>query len=73
MLRSWSIELIFPTERLRASGMSQHRSGGMRRMHIYTSRGYEHENRNYPVLYLLHGGADTDDSWPTVCRARRNS
>lgn len=43
--------------------------GGMRRMHVYTPPGYEHENRNYPVLYLLHGGGDTDDSWPTVGRA----
>jgi enterochelin esterase-like enzyme len=38
-------------------------------MHVYTPPGYEHDNRNYPVLYLLHGGGDTDDSWPTVGRA----
>lgn len=43
--------------------------GGLRRMHVYTPPGYEHDNRNYPVLYLLHGGGDTDDSWPTVGRA----
>jgi enterochelin esterase family protein len=43
--------------------------GGMRRMHIYTPPGYEHDSQNYPVLYLLHGGGDTDDSWPTVGRA----
>jgi enterochelin esterase-like enzyme len=43
--------------------------GGMRRMHIYAPPGYEHESQNYPVLYLLHGGGDTDDSWPTVGRA----
>lgn len=42
---------------------------GLRRMHVYTPPGYEHDNRNYPVLYLLHGGGDTDDSWPTVGRA----
>ncbi len=43
--------------------------GSLRRMHVYTPPGYEHDNRNYPVLYLLHGGGDNDDSWPTVGRA----
>ncbi|MFL6417301.1 MAG: esterase [Bryobacteraceae bacterium] len=43
--------------------------GGLRRMHVYTPPGYERDTRNYPVLYLLHGGGDTDDSWPTVGRA----
>ncbi len=43
--------------------------GGLRRMHVYTPPGYERDNRTYPVLYLLHGGGDTDDSWPTVGRA----
>lgn len=44
-------------------------TGGLRRMHIYTPPGYERDNRRYPVLYLLHGGGDTDQSWPTVGRA----
>lgn len=43
--------------------------GGLRRMHIYTPPGYERNNQRYPVLYLLHGGGDSDDSWPTVGRA----
>jgi enterochelin esterase family protein len=43
--------------------------GGLRRMHVYTPPRYERDSRNYPVLYLLHGGGDTDDSWPTVGRA----
>ncbi len=43
--------------------------GGMRRMHIYTPPGYENSSARYPVLYLLHGGGDSDDSWPTVGRA----
>ena len=38
-------------------------------MHVYTPPGYEHDSKTYPVLYLLHGGGDTDDSWPTVGRA----
>ncbi len=43
--------------------------GGLRRMHVYTPPGYERGAQRYPVLYLLHGGGDTDDSWPTVGRA----
>ncbi len=43
--------------------------GGLRRMHVYTPPGYERGAESYPVLYLLHGGGDTDDSWPTVGRA----
>lgn len=44
-------------------------TGGMRRMHVYTPSGYEKNNVKYPVLYLLHGAGDSDDSWPTVGRA----
>lgn len=40
-----------------------------RRMHIYTPPGYEAGSSKYPVLYLLHGAFDCDDSWPTVGRA----
>ena len=43
--------------------------GGLRRMHVYTPPGYESSSQRYPVLYLLHGGGDSDDSWPTVGRA----
>lgn len=41
-----------------------------RRMHIYTPPGYERGgDEKYPVLYLLHGSSDSDDSWVTVGRA----
>ncbi len=40
-----------------------------RRMHIYTPPGYDLSAERYPVLYLLHGGGDNDDSWGTVGRA----
>jgi enterochelin esterase-like enzyme len=40
-----------------------------RRMHIYTPPGYDLSGESYPVLYLLHGGGDNDDSWSTVGRA----
>lgn len=44
-------------------------TGNQRRMHIYTPPGYEAGNTRLPVLYLLHGGGDSDDSWGTVGRA----
>jgi enterochelin esterase family protein len=43
--------------------------GRNRRMHIYTPPGYEVSQEKYPVLYLLHGAADIDDSWTSVGRA----
>jgi enterochelin esterase family protein len=38
-------------------------------MHVYTPPGYEAGAAKYPVLYLLHGAGDVDDSWSTVGRA----
>jgi enterochelin esterase-like enzyme len=43
--------------------------GGTRRMHVYTPPGYETSREPYPVLYLLHGAGDVDDSWSSVGRA----
>ena len=43
-------------------------AGRQRRLHLYLPPGYE-KGQNYPVLYLIHGGGDSDDSWPTVGRA----
>ncbi len=43
--------------------------GGTRRMHVYTPPGYENGRDRYPVLYLLHGAGDVDDSWTSVGRA----
>lgn len=40
-----------------------------RRFHIYTPPGYEGNQQKYPVLYLLHGANESDDSWSTVGRA----
>ena len=40
-----------------------------RRMHVYTPPGYEAGADKYPVLYLLHGAGDSDDSWTSVGRA----
>jgi enterochelin esterase family protein len=42
-------------------------AGPGRRLHIYLPPNYE-KIRNYPVLYLIHGGGDSDESWPTVGR-----
>ena len=43
--------------------------GRLRRMHIYLPPGYEKGTETYTVLYLLHGGGDSDDSWTSVGRA----
>jgi enterochelin esterase-like enzyme len=43
--------------------------GRTRRMHVYTPPGYEAGTEKYPVLYLLHGAGDCDDSWTSVGRA----
>ena len=40
-----------------------------RRFHIYTPPGYEANQQKYPVIYLLHGANESDDSWSTVGRA----
>lgn len=40
--------------------------GTIRRAHVYTPPGYEgHDATSYPVLYLVHGASDSDDSWIT--------
>jgi len=45
-------------------------TGAARRMHIYTPPGYETDPaRRYPVLYLLHGAGDDDESWTRSGRA----
>lgn len=43
-------------------------AGPQRRMHIYLPPGYD-KGKTYPVLYLLHGGGDSDFDWPTEGRA----
>jgi enterochelin esterase-like enzyme len=37
--------------------------GVKRRAHIYTPPGYFTSSKNFPVLYLVHGAGDSDDSW----------
>ncbi|GAA0550334.1 esterase family protein [Rhizomicrobium palustre] len=43
-------------------------AGPQRRLHVYLPPGYN-KGKNYPVLYLLHGGGDSDFDWPTEGRA----
>ncbi len=43
--------------------------GTTRRMHVWTPAGYETSTEALPVLYLIHGGGDTDNSWPGVGQA----
>lgn len=37
-----------------------------RRLHVWTPAGYEKSTESLPVFYLIHGGGDTDNAWPTV-------
>jgi enterochelin esterase family protein len=44
--------------------------GVLRRMLVYTPPDYDFEpNRAYPVLYLLHGTSDTEETWVSAGRA----
>ena len=40
--------------------------GQARTMRVWTPAGYEAGKAKLPVLYLIHGGGDTDVSWPTA-------
>jgi len=43
--------------------------GAKRRAHVYTPPGYMKGSARYPVLYLVHGAGDSDDSWTSVGHA----
>lgn len=43
--------------------------GIKRRAHVYTPPGYGKGTQRYPVLYLVHGAGDSDDSWTSVGHA----
>ena len=40
--------------------------GTWRRMHVWTPAGFETSKKKLPVLYLIHGGGDTDNAWHGV-------
>lgn len=43
---------------------------GTRTLLVYTPPGFEaHGKIKYPVLYLIHGGSDTEETWTRVGRA----
>jgi enterochelin esterase family protein len=42
--------------------------GKFRKMHVYTPPGYERSSKKHPVLYLMHGANESDDSWHSVGR-----
>ncbi len=42
--------------------------GLRRRMFIYTPPGYEKGTEKYPVLYLLHGGFNDEETWSSMGR-----
>ena len=43
--------------------------GAKRRAHVYTPPGYMNGTTKYPVLYLVHGAGDSDDSWTSIGHA----
>jgi enterochelin esterase family protein len=43
--------------------------GVKRRAHVYTPPGYMKDAARYPVLYLVHGAGDSDNSWGTIGHA----
>jgi enterochelin esterase family protein len=45
--------------------------GIQRRMHVYTPPGYMNGTKKYPVLYLVHGAGDSDDSWTSIGHANQ--
>lgn len=45
--------------------------GITRQAHVYTPPGYMKDAKRYPVLYLVHGAGDSDDSWTSVGHANR--
>ena len=68
-LLSWSTKLKCRTGAIATVYYNSNGIGALRRMHIYTPPDYEIGSSRLPVLYLLHGGGDSDDSWGTVGRA----
>ena len=42
---------------------SPHLKLAQRRLIVYTPPGYEASNTRYPVLYLLHGGGQDEETW----------
>lgn len=44
--------------------------GDTRRAHVYTPPGYMNGTKRYPVLYLVHGAGDSDDSWTSIGHAQ---
>jgi enterochelin esterase-like enzyme len=44
--------------------------GSTRQLLVYTPPGFDHTGKTkYPVLYLIHGGSDTEETWTKVGRA----
>ncbi len=44
--------------------------GSTRQLLVYTPPGYDPNGKTkYPVLYLIHGGSDTEETWTKVGRA----
>jgi len=58
----WSIQNV-PHGDVRQVYYFSSTTGTTRRMHIYTPPGYNKSTESLPVLYLIHGGGETDIHW----------
>lgn len=64
----WSVKKV-PHGDLRTVWYASATMNTTRRMHIYTPPGYDKGSESLPVLYLIHGGGDNDNAWPSVGKA----
>jgi|WetSurMetagenome_2_1015567.scaffolds.fasta_scaffold45886_1 enterochelin esterase-like enzyme len=58
----WSIQDV-PHGDVRLVYYRSTTTASTRRMHIYTPFGYDKSTESLPVLYLIHGGGETDNHW----------
>jgi enterochelin esterase-like enzyme len=66
---AWEALRDVPHGQVRTIWYASKSLGLVRRMHVYLPPGYETSRDRYPVLYLLHGGGDTDEGWIAIGRA----
>jgi enterochelin esterase family protein len=65
---SWDIQAV-PHGTVHINWYDSKSVGALRSIWVYTPPGYEAGTARYPVLYLLHGSGDTENSWVVVGRA----
>ncbi len=68
--QSFDFDPAIPHGTVRLHDYDSKSIGKLRRMRVYTPPGYDQSPRvKYPVLFLLHGGFDTEATWTEYGRA----